>query len=73
MTRLFVLRSQLSRLFIIFKFYLVCELGGAHDFNDVERGPADIVAQHLKLKTKKKRHRKRCGLIKEEGGSKLSL
>lgn len=29
--------------------YLVCELGGAHDFNDVESGPADIIAQHLKL------------------------
>lgn len=32
-----------------FQTHLVCELGGAHDLHDVERSPADIVAQHLKL------------------------
>ncbi len=49
MTRLNVLRSEFLRLLVVVLSYLVSELGGAHDFNDVESGPADIIAQHLKL------------------------
>lgn len=48
-TRMNVQRSAIPRILDIFQSYLVCELGGAHDFNDVESGPADIIAQHLKL------------------------
>lgn len=37
--------------------YLVRELWGTHDFNDVESSPADVIAQHLKLQHRGDRHR----------------
>ena len=34
---------------IILIYYLECKLGRAHDFDDVECSPADVITQHLKL------------------------
>ena len=50
-------KSQVSQNHLVFKkkrikadfSYLVRESGRAHDFNDVERRPANVVAEHFEL------------------------
>lgn len=52
-----LLCPALPRPILTSQTYLVRELWGTHDFNDVESSPADVIAQHLKLQHRGDRHR----------------